>query len=172
MILRIAYWAVFTAALALYLAMVLWTLPAITSAAGGLVPFDLRLTGYSGDEARAFLDALGREDGWATYLGPQGLLDTFYPLMLAIVLGGAVWVLVQNRMLRNGLLVAIVIGALADYRENTLVVGLLLSDGPVSDAAVAAANLATLVKSAMTGLAMVVVCIALVLAGLKRIQAR
>lgn len=167
---RSAYWAGFVAAMGVYMAMVIWTLPAISAAAGGLAPFDLRPTGYSPQEARAFLAALS-DEGRALYLGPQRLLDLFYPALLGVVLGGAVWALVRFALLRWVLLAAVLGGMLADYSENILVKGLLETPGPVTDNAVLAASRATITKSALTGLAMMAVLVALVLAFIRRRRA-
>lgn len=146
------YWLILALALGVYATMILWTLPDITTEADGLVPFDLRPTGYGADEARNFLNALSNE-GRETYLGPQRLLDVLYPVLLALVLAGAARALVRRGAARLLLLLVILGGMLADYTENTLVAGLLTTD-PVTDAAIAAASRATIVKSALTGLAM------------------
>ncbi len=149
---RMGYWLAFGAALAVYAAMVFWTLPRILDEAGGLMPFDLRFSGYGPDEARAFLAALSAE-GRAVYLGPQRLLDALYPALLAVVLAGGVAALVRSRWLRVVLLVAVLGGMAADYLENARVAALLTADA-VTDEAIAAASRATVAKSALTGGAM------------------
>jgi hypothetical protein len=169
MTLRVAYWICFAAALAVYLCMVLWTLPAISLAAGGLAVFDLRPAGYSEVEARAFLDAL-TEQGRSLYSGPQRLLDLAYPALLALVLIGAIRVFFARPWVRNLLIAAAVLGMLADYRENALVATLLAGD--VSAAQIAAASEATIVKSIATGLVMTAVVLALLRAGVRRWRAR
>jgi len=169
MSLRAAYWLVFAITLVVYGTMVIWTLPGIAAAAGGLVAFDLRPTGYSPDEARTFLAALN-DQGRALYLGPQRMLDLVYPALLAIVLGGATVTLVRNAPLRWALLVVILGGMAADYTENALVKSMLENSSPVSDASAMGAARATIVKSALTGLAMSAVCIALVIAFFRRRQ--
>ena len=73
-----------TAATAVYLAMVLGTLPALEAQAG-MMPFDLRPTGYSTDTALALLRALGAE-GRFYYLTRQLPLDTLYPALMALTL--------------------------------------------------------------------------------------
>lgn len=146
------YWLILALALAVYAAMILWTLPEIATEAGGLAPFDLRPMGYGAEEARKFLNTLSAE-GRETYLGPQRALDAVYPALLALVLVGAARGLVRRGAGRLLLLLMILGGMLADYAENMLVAGLLKA-GPVSDAAIAAASRATVAKSALTGLAM------------------
>ncbi len=157
---RQAYWAVFAAALAIHGTMALWTLPRIAQEAGGLLPFDLRPTGYTPEEARAFLSALS-EEGRAVYSGPQRLLDSIYPALLAVVLAGAVKVLFRRGLLRIVLMLAVLGGMLADYAENMRVAGLLAAGPEAADAMIAAASRATVAKSAMTGLVMGVVLLAL-----------
>ncbi len=87
------------------------------------------------------------------------------------MLGGAIWALVRSAPLRWVLLAVILGGMLADYAENMLVKGLLEAPGPVTDAAILAASRATMIKSALTGLAMMAVLIALVLTFIRRRRA-
>ena len=155
-----AYWFVFALALAVYAAMAVWTLPAITRGADGLTPFDLRFAGYDGDAARAFIAALS-DDARALYLGPQRTLDRFYPAMLALVLLGAIRALIGAAWLRGLLAVAVLGGMAADYVENARVAGMLSQAGLVDDETVAAASRATLVKSALTSVVMLAVVIGL-----------
>lgn len=164
---KIAYWFVFAVTLAIYLTMLTWTLPGISADAAGFVPFDMRPMGYSPDEARSFLAALD-DKGRALYLGPQAQLDLVYPLVLAIVLAGAVSVLISDWRLRGVLYVLILGGMLADYTENTFVALMLEYTEPVPDRLASLASKATVVKSVLTGLAMIAVLVGLILAGKKR----
>ena len=154
---RVAYWAVFAAALAVYGVMVGWTLPAISRDAAGLAPFDMRPMGYSVAEARAFLAALGAE-GRALYLGPQHALDLVYPALLAGVLIGAVRGLIGPLGLRWGLGLLALGGMAADYLENTRVGAMLRHDRAVSDAMIMAASHATQAKAGLTSVVMLAVC--------------
>ncbi|TDK50604.1 hypothetical protein [Antarcticimicrobium luteum] len=164
---RIAYWAVFMAALALYAAMVGGTLPAIARDAGGLTPFDMRPMGYTVAEARAFLAALG-DEGRALYLGPQRWLDLAYPVLLAIVLIGAVRMLIRRFWLQLGLSLAALGGMAADYLENARVAAMLVAGGAVADELIGAASRATQLKAGLTSLVMLAVCVALARAAWKR----
>lgn len=164
---KLAYWAVFAATMAIYATMLIWTLPSIAENAGGLVPFDMRPTGYSPDEARIFLSALN-ETGRSLYLGTQHTLDLVYPMLLAIVLSGGVVALIANWKLRGVLYLAILLGMFADYTENTFVALMLEYPGPVPDKLAGFASMATVIKSALTGFAMVVLIGALALAAKKR----
>lgn len=82
---RIAVWALFTVTMGIYLAMLLWSLPRVAEAAGGLTAFDLRPGGYSFEEAMTFLSALTAE-GNAFYRGTQHLLDAAYPPLMSLTL--------------------------------------------------------------------------------------
>lgn len=151
---RAAYWVSVLAALAVYAAMVFWTLPTIAHEAGGLVPFDLRPLGYTEAEARAFLAALGAE-GHAIYSGPQRILDLLYPALLGISLAGPVLWLVASRPLRAVFTCVIVAAVASDYLENYFVARLLA--GEISGGAIASASYATMVKSGLDSIAFLIV---------------
>jgi hypothetical protein len=156
---RVALWSWVAVTIALGLAMSLWTLPRIAEGAGGLVPFDLRFTGYSGDEARAFLAALtpvARD----LYLGPQRVLDMIYPVMLSALLALALWRSTRGQApaLRMGLAAVAVAGGAVDQVENTIVARLLRDDADLAtDGRVALASAATMTKSALTGVAVIAI---------------
>jgi len=144
--------AAFGLAFALYMTMLVWTLPGIAAAAGGLAPFDMRITGYSVAEAQEFLGNLtpaGRE----LYLGPQHWLDLFYPGLLALTL-----ILAFSRVqggwgARIGIMLAIT-GMVFDYLENWAVVGLLRAEAMPSAELIERASLFTQIKAGATTLAM------------------
>ncbi len=158
---RAAYWALLAVTLAVYGGMLGWSLPAIMRDAGGLMPFDLRPGGYTEEEARAFLAALGAE-GRGLYLGAQQWLDLAYPALLAAVLIGAAWMLIRPFWLRLAVILLALGGMTADYLENARVAEMLRHDGSVPAELIAAASRATVAKSALTGLAMLAVCAGLV----------
>lgn len=113
---------------AIYLVMVLVTLPSIAAAAGGMVAFDLRPFGYSPTEAEAFLRALS-DAGRSTYQRVQLPLDLLYPPLSAGFLISSA--LLLRRLWRGrgaeatplsvplrGALALPVIAAVADLAEN------------------------------------------------------
>lgn len=168
------FWLVFAATLGVYLVMLLWTLPAVTAAAGGLVPFDLRPTGYSFDEARAFLAALTPE-GTALYRGVQQRLDIAYPALLAATLVMAILMLAPARLDRwRWLLAATALpGMVFDYLENAAVARML--DGGAAGLApglAAEASRWTLLKSAFSTLAFTVLLVLLALWLFRRVLHR
>lgn len=160
---KTAFWIVFAAMVAVYAVMLLWTLPTISAAAGGLAPFDMRPMGYSFEEAKAFLAALSAE-GKELYLRTQHMLDLFYPALLAVTLILATILLTGSGWLRWLLIVPAVAGMVFDYMEN-FAVGRMLEHGPdgITEALVSDASLWTLLKSVFTTVSMLAV-IALVIA--------
>jgi hypothetical protein len=165
------FWLTLVATLAVYLVIVLWSLPRISAAAGGLVPFDLRPSGYGLDEARAFLTALS-ETGRGWYLGTQHRLDLAFPLLLALS-----FVLGFTLVFRGPLLwlsIAVALGAMAcDLMENHAVAGLLRTDPAALDAAaVAAASRWSVGKAALTTVAGIALLVGAALALARRLGHR
>lgn len=124
-------------------------------AVSGLAAFDMRPLGYGPAEAEMLLKALGA-DGRAYYLSHQIALDTLYPAMLALTLIAAIlWFgkpMRDSRLVRLG--IAVSVGcALFDYIENLGIVAMLLSGPDVSSLLVFFASAATIAKSALTTLA-------------------
>jgi hypothetical protein len=160
----VAFWILFAVTVVVYGAMVLWSLPRIAAAAGGLAPFDMRPTGYSFDEAKGFLAALS-PDGFAFYLGVQGKLDAIYPALLAATLFFAIATLVPMRLgvWRWVLALIAIPGAVFDYLENAAVSAMLTggADG-LTTAAVSTADRWTVLKSAFTAVAMITLVLLLV----------
>ena len=168
---RRAYWLIFAVMLMVYGAMVFWTLPTISDGAGGLIAFDLRPTGYSVSEARAFLGNLS-DEARAIYMGPQRWLDMVYPALLGIVLAGALRAFVGHVVLCRVLLMVVLVSVLADYYENFLVAQMLVENQAASDALISSASRATIAKSALAGVAMTALLIALAKAGFARWRMR
>ncbi|MDU8926002.1 hypothetical protein RXV86_01255 [Alisedimentitalea sp. MJ-SS2] len=142
MVTRILYVFLTIATAALYLVMVLWSLPEITIEADGLMPFDLRPFGYSPQEAEAFLNALS-DEGRVFYAETQHRLDMVFPLLLMAWGAWTVWLLYPAPI--NWLFIALaVLGCVFDLGENRAVAGLL--EGFDAEAARAASRW-TLAKS-------------------------
>jgi hypothetical protein len=164
-ILKPVFWISLLAAAGVYLTMILWTLPAITAAAGGLAPFDLRPLGYDLGEAQAFLRALP-EQGRQLYLDVQQRLDIAYPALLMLVLGLGIALVSPPKVGNWKWLLALtsVPGSLFDYRENMLVRRILNSPPDALDPAlVAAASSATVLKSVLTAVSMSVLLVLCIL---------
>jgi hypothetical protein len=157
-------WCVVAVTLAVYLVMILWSLPKIADWAGGLLPFDMRPLGYSPEEARAFLAALPAE-GRAFYQTVQHRLDLIYPGLFALSL------ILAFRRLAPGaqgmaLAAVAITGAGFDYAENAAVEALL--SGEPTDAALVTASRLTLAKSVCTTLTLCGLLVLGVRAGVRR----
>lgn len=125
----------------------------------GLPPFDLRITGYSVEEARAYLDALHPMQ-IHLYVGLVRMLDSVFPLLFSIWIWVTLWALGAWRV---ALIAPVYLGL--DLGEN-LLIGQMLKQGPngLDPETVAWASALTVAKFAAVGLAL----IALGHAGLRR----
>lgn len=141
-------------AVSVYIAMISVTL-AHLEAVSGQVPFDMRPFGYGPMDAAMLLDALGA-DGREYYLRRQIPLDTLYPALLALTMTSTVCWFGQSignkRLVRLGVAVALA-SALFDYIENLSIVAMIYGWPNVTGSLVHAASAATIAKSVMTTLA-------------------
>lgn len=138
----------------IYMLMINVTLAHIEEVSG-YTPFDMRPLGYGPTEAATLLEALG-VDGRAYYFSRQIPLDTLYPAMLALTMIATIlWFgqrMPESKIVRLG--VALSVGsALCDYIENLGIIALIWSWPDVSVPLVNAASTATIAKSALTTLA-------------------
>ena len=127
---RIAFWGLVGVALAVYALMLTWSLPTVSSAAGGLTPFDMRPGGYSLADANAFLTALSAA-GADFYRTVQQRLDIVYPALIALTLGLSIAKLLPRGMGYWQWLAALVAVPIAvcDYLENHWV-AVMIDAGP------------------------------------------
>jgi len=156
------FWFILAAMLAAWLSMNLWSAPRIEELSGGLRLPEMRFTGYSLNEARDFVAAIG-DEGAALYLDAQLRLDMIFPPLLAAVL------FLCYRWLFPGL-PGLVIGTVSltsvvvDYLENAAVAAMLRAgaDGLTPEMA-ATANQWTTIKwsLALVGLVTLIIGIAL-----------
>ncbi|WP_298561306.1 hypothetical protein [uncultured Aliiroseovarius sp.] len=153
-----AFWVVFAAMVLVYCAMVLWSLPIIMSDAKGLMPFDLRPSGYTTEEARAFLSVLS-ESGRAHYLGVQHKLDTLYPGLMALSLILAYLLLFPTKW-AAGFSVLAGLAAVFDWSENSAVADLLrLGAEGIDEEVVSAAAQFTMLKSGFVAVALTILLV-------------
>ncbi|MEZ5839365.1 MAG: hypothetical protein R3D02_02665 [Hyphomicrobiales bacterium] len=161
LVFTILFWAV----------MYFGTLPYIRADAGGLEPLELRLGGYTPDEARQFLVALGGE-GRAFYRGVQLVVDAIFPLTYASTLSLGAFLLTIGRLscrrvpaaLCNWGPVVIAFAAmLLDYRENFLLIDMLdMQPDAVSDALAASASLMTRLKASLLAVLLAIIAVYIV----------
>ena len=123
------FWTIVAIAVIDYLVMVVWSLPYIANQAGGLMPFDVRPTGYSLEEAKAFVGALSTK-GNVFYLSMQHMLDTVFPIMEAIAVGWGIFMLMPESrgVVRWVAVIPAIAGMVFDLLENRQV-GVMLTTG-------------------------------------------
>lgn len=165
-ILKLIFWPIFIVTMGVYAAMLFWSLPAITAAAGGLTPFDLRPSGYTFEEAKTFLAALPQEANDFYRHTQIAKLDTAYPGLLALTLFLAIGLLAQNWLKLWGWALAPIAipGAVFDYMENVNV-RLMLFLGPdnINAEIVERASSRSEAKAMFTTIAMTVLLILLIM---------
>lgn len=128
-------------------------------AVSGHVPLDMRPLGYGPAEAAMLLEALGAE-GRAYYLSHQIALDTLYPAMLALTLIATICWFGQRKanrtLVRFG--IAFSVGcALFDYVENLGIAAMIWGWPEISVPLIYATSFATILKSVLTTLAVLLV---------------
>ncbi len=122
-----------------------WSLPHIAQSAGGLRPFDLRVTGYSQADAQYFLQSLS-DDGRVFYLNVHHRLDLLFPVSLAITVMLATRLMYRART-ATILMFPILMATSFDFFENKMVAELLRAPiGQVDPVMIAGAEMWTLLK--------------------------
>lgn len=171
---RVFFWLLAAATIGIYLAMVLWSLPHIAAQAGGAMPFDMRSTGYTFDEARAFLAALSPE-GSAFYRDVQHRLDIIFPGLMAATVYLAIAALLPARLGRWRFLLPlpVVLTAAFDWAENAAVSRMLAAgaDGITRDLS-EQANRWSVLKAGASAIAYSVLLVLLLGAGFRRFRQR
>ena len=109
-----------------YAAMLFYSMPKLLSAADGLWPFDLRITGYSVEDATLYVNTISNE-GRLFYLEVQQMLDTYFPALFALTLMITLFRLAPKL---PALYLFPATGALFDYYENAAVAQILLTNAP------------------------------------------
>lgn len=143
----------FILTMAVYLLMLLVTIPRVQSFAPDLALFDLSPAGYTHAHALTLLESLGH-DGRDAYLFPQLALDFVYPGLFAICFSVMLIWIYSKRVGPDSwslnLAVLPALGGLFDYIENILIIRMITIFPDLSKGWVAAASFATLLKSAFS----------------------
>lgn len=160
---------------AIYLVMVLITLPHIQQLAGGLKPFDLLPQGYDFAYAISFLESI-KDEGRNFYLSRQIPLDLIYPGLFAFAFATLwLWILDKapacSKAWRWGALLPILAG-IADYIENALIVAMLYSYPDISKVLVSTANISTILKSMTTTIYFIALLLLIVIIGVQKFRSR
>lgn len=168
---RIFFWGLVGLTLAVYAAMLGWSLPAVSAAASGLAPFDMRPGGYSFADAVTFLNALS-EEGAAFYRNVQQRLDIAYPGLLALTLGWSIFAAAPRNLGSWRWLAGLVALPVAvfDYLENHAVAAMIEAGASgITPELVAEAAQWTVLKSGATTVVMLVLLALLLGKGVRRL---
>jgi len=165
------YWIVVAATVTNYLIMILWSLPLVSEMAGGGVPFDMRLGGYTLDDARVFLTVI-TDSGRDFYLNTQQLLDLFYPTLYAITIAIAMIHLMPQYWGWVLAVLAIAAGVFDHLENQAVAVMLRVEPDALTEAMVVAANNWTIAKSISTTIASVALLVVLCVKGIAWLKTR
>lgn len=143
----------FIATMAVYLTMLLYTLPAVERFAPEKALFDLSPAGYSYEYAVSLLEVLGPE-GRSMYLYRQLPMDFVYPGLFAISYSLLLtWVFIKGYASDSKLFYFTVIpffGGLFDYLENICIIQMIKSYPTVPHGLVNVSSTFTIFKSGFT----------------------
>lgn len=165
----IMFWGVAGAAGA-FLGLV--SVPHLRELAGGLDPFDMRMTGYSYDEAVRLLGALG-EEGSRYYRSVQIPVDIIFPPAEFLALSALfLWLTKPGRRfalpLPDGLRLLVVavalVGFLGDWGENIVQFVMLSGSGDPANTLAHLGSALTVIKGFALILAMAAVAVTAILA--------
>ena len=143
----------FLLTMAVYLLMLLYTIPKVESFAPGIALFDMSPSGYSYQHAISLLESLG-EAGRNVYLFQQIPADFIYPGLFSLS-----YSLLLTRLLAKGfkpdskiffLALVPALGGFFDYLENISIILMIYSFPNLSQAHVGVASTFTILKSAFT----------------------
>lgn len=132
--LRRATVALCAASVALFLVMILLELFYFQRLSGGLASLDMRVTGFSGDDAVAWLTALGEPGREALLVWQYSSFDLFFPGVFGLALVGVFLnaasrsAALSPRSKRSQLMIGLLIVlpyVVADYAQNSLIVRML-----------------------------------------------
>lgn len=143
----------FILTMAVYLWMLLYTIPRVESFAPGIALFDLSPTGYSTQHAISLLETLG-ETGRNVYLTQQLPVDFIYPGLFAISYSLLlIWLFAKSFAVDSKIFYLALVPALAglfDYLENICIILMINSFPGLSPALVGTASTFSILKSIFT----------------------
>ena len=143
----------FVVTMAVYLLMLLVTIPRVQGYAPDTALFDLSPTGYTHSQALTLLESLSHA-GREAYLFPQLALDFVYPGLFAICYSLTLFWVYSKRVQPNSKLWYLAflpaLGGLFDYVENILIIQMITTFPDVAEGLVSASSGFTLLKSAFS----------------------
>ncbi|KKK76276.1 hypothetical protein LCGC14_2865280 [marine sediment metagenome] len=156
-----------------YISMLFYSLPTVSSYAPELVLFDMSPTGYDYATAMNLLAELGPK-GRDVYLSLQLPLDFIYPALFSISYSFLIiWLVKRFKLLWSmcyWMAVLPIAAGLFDYAENIGIILMLLNFPEVSDVLVHASSFFTVLKSMLTALYFVALLVTLLFIFIRRYQ--
>jgi hypothetical protein len=144
-----------------FAAMWLWTIPIISAGTTPPGLMDMQPADMSAEATRTYLATMS-DTALRTYLGPQRVLDTVFPIALAAALALATLLLLRPRIGRLALVAALVpmLYLYADLLENAAIADLLRRPN-AADAVIEQARVYTQVKFQVLLIAGLILALAL-----------
>lgn len=140
------------AMLAVYAAMMFWSLPHLSQLAGGEPMFDLRPSGYDFETAIQIVTALG-EEGREFYLRTQQRLDMLFPILeFVVLLLSYLWLFPRGWAAGFSLLA--LAGTSFDHLENAAVAVMLKAGEALTPAMVEIASRWSILKTGFVTLSL------------------
>jgi hypothetical protein len=170
-------WPLFWASLALTLAgaamIFIGTGPAIDAATGGLAAPETRPGGHGAEDLAAYLAVLGPE-GRDTYLGPQRIADTLFPIGFLGTLALGSFLALRRFSTRLALLATLpaFVYFAFDMVENARFAAILRAGPGFAPALAVRAGFATRMKFLFVDLALAVLALALAARAVARLRSR
>lgn len=165
--------ALFVLTMAVYMAMLSYSIPAVSAFAPDLPIFDLSPTGYSFGYANELLDALGVE-GRDLYLSIQLPLDFIYPGLFSVTYSLLlVWLFGKTFNVDSKIFYCAFVPFLAgifDYIENVFIIKMINSFPDLHVITVKIASTFTILKSSFTIGFFVLLIVALVLLSKRKLE--
>lgn len=162
----------FGLAMAVYLTMLLGTIPHIMSFSGGLNILDMMPAGYDAAYVNKLFEQLG-DAGRNAYLFMQIPLDLVYPALYGIGFSLILaWFLSRIGKLGGNLVYLCLLPVTAgffDYSENFGIISMLLAFPEIPHNLVVVTNLFSILKSSLTSIYFIILIVVIVIFGVKSI---
>ena len=155
----------FSITMVVYLTILFYSIPKVVTSAPEMKLFDVSPSGYTAEYAISLLNAIGPE-GRDLYLSLQLPLDFIYPGLFIVSYSLLfAWLLKKNYGLESKAYYALylpILAGLFDYTENVLIIIMLKAYPNLDSGLVAAASLATIIKSVLSSIFMTLLILSII----------
>lgn len=158
---------------AVYLIMLMITIPLVINFSEGMKLLDMMPAGYDAEYVRTLFNTLG-EKGRHAYLFNQIPIDMIYPFLFGVSYSLVLAYFLNKLNKLHGLLFYFcllpIAAGLFDYLENVGIITMLTNNPDFSNSLATTTNIFTILKSALTTIYFVILFITLVVVGIKYIK--